>query len=95
MLPYREQIDKTVKRLMLFDKRARKADRKFYERLSGLQRKIDEYVAYNRANNMFFDEHTDAALQKAREKLSMRVADVQAAEERLKLKIKQIKENVL
>lgn len=60
-----------------------------------VQRKIDEYVAYNRANNMFFDEHTDAALQKAREKLSMRVADVQAAEERLKLKIKQIKENVL
>lgn len=57
-----------------------------------VQRKIDEYVAYNRANNMFFDEHTDADLQKAREKLSMRVADVQAAEERLKLKIKQIKE---
>ena len=60
-----------------------------------VRRKIDEYVAYNRANNMFFNEHTDAALQKAREKLSMRVADVQAAEERLKLKIKQIKENVL
>lgn len=60
-----------------------------------VQRKIDEYVAYNRANNMFFDEHTDADLQKAREKLTMRVADVQAAEERLKLKIKQIKENVL
>lgn len=60
-----------------------------------VQRKIDEYVVYNRAHNLFFDENTDADLQKAREKLTMKIADVQAAEERLKLKIKQIKENVL
>ena len=51
---YREQIDKTVKRLMLFDKRARKADRKFYERLSGLQRKIDEFCEPTKSGNHYF-----------------------------------------
>ena len=55
-----------------------------------VRRKIDEYVAYNRANNMFFDEHTDADLQKAREKLTMKIANVQAAEERLKNKLQNI-----
>ena len=53
MLPYREQIDKTVNRLMLFDKRARKADRKFYERLSGLQRKIDELCEPTKSGNHY------------------------------------------
>lgn len=57
-----------------------------------VQRKIDEYVAYNRAHNLFFDENTDADLQKAREKLATKIANVQAAEERMKLKIKQIQE---
>lgn len=57
-----------------------------------VQRKIEEYVAYNRAHNLFFDENTDTDLQKAREKLAIKVANVQAAEERLKLKIKQIQE---
>ena len=57
-----------------------------------VRRKIEEYVAYNRANNMFFDENTDTDLQKAREKLATKIANVQAAEERMKLKIKQIQE---
>lgn len=57
-----------------------------------IQRKIDEYVAYNRVHNLFFDESTDADLLKAREKLSIKIAAVQAAEERMKIKIKQIKE---
>ena len=55
-----------------------------------IQRKIDGYVAYNRANNLFFDESTDMDLLKAREKLRMKIEAVQAAEERMKLKIKQI-----
>ena len=55
-----------------------------------IQRKIDEYVAYNLANNLFFDENTDADLRKAREKLLAKMFAVQAAEERMKLKIKQI-----
>ena len=53
MVPYREQIDKTVNRLMLFDKRARKADRKFYERLSGLQRKMDELCEPTKSGNHY------------------------------------------
>ena len=53
MMPYREQIDKTVNRLMLFDKRARKADSKFYERLSGLQRKIDELCEPTKSGNHY------------------------------------------
>ena len=57
------------------------------------QRKIDEYVANNKANNLFFDEDTDADLQKARAKLKTKIAAVQAAEERMKLKIKQIQDN--
>ena len=57
-----------------------------------VQRKIEEYIAYNRAHNLFFDENTDADLKKAREKLAMKIANVQAAEERMKLKIKQIQE---
>lgn len=56
-----------------------------------VQRKIDKYVAYNRAHNLFFDESTDTDLLKAREKLRVKIAGVKAAEERLKLKIKQIK----
>lgn len=58
-----------------------------------VRRKIEEYVAYNRAHNMFFDENTDTDLQKAREKLRVKITAVQAAEERMKLKIKQIQEN--
>ena len=55
-----------------------------------VQRKIDEYVVYNRTHNLFFDESTDADLRKAREKLRVKIAAVQAAEERMKLKIKEI-----
>lgn len=57
-----------------------------------VRRKIDEYLAYNRANNLFFDENTDADLLKAYEKLATKIDNVKAAEERMKLKIKQIKE---
>lgn len=56
------------------------------------QRKIDEYVTYNCANNLFFDENTDADLLQAREKLAIKIANVRVAEERMKLKIKQIQE---
>lgn len=34
MEPYREQVDETVKKILLFDRRARKADRAFHERLA-------------------------------------------------------------
>ncbi len=56
-----------------------------------LQRNIDAYVIWHRANDLFFDEATDANLIKAREKLSAKQAQVQAAEERLKIKIEQLR----
>ena len=59
-----------------------------------VQRRIEEYIAYNRENNLFFDENTDVKLQKTREKLATKIANVQAAEERMKLKIKQIQEAI-
>lgn len=55
-----------------------------------VQRKIDEYVAYNKVHNLFFDENTDADLLKAREKLATKIANVQEAEERLKIKIEKL-----
>lgn len=56
-----------------------------------VQRRIDEYIAHNKANNIFFDENTDEDLLKVRKKLAIKIADVQAAEERLKQKIEQVK----
>ena len=53
MLPYREQIDGIVNKLLLYDKRARKADRKFYERLASLQNKIDELYEFSKSGNHF------------------------------------------
>lgn len=57
-----------------------------------VQRKIEEYVAYNRANNIFFDENTDADLQEAREKLATMIAIIRATKDSLKLQIKQLEE---
>lgn len=51
------------------------------------QRIVDDYIAYQRANNMFFDEETDEQLVKIRRKLAVKRADVKAAEERLKIKL--------
>lgn len=51
------------------------------------RRKMDEYVAWNRTNNLFFDESTDEDLTKFKEKLDRKIAGVRAAEERMKRKI--------
>lgn len=56
------------------------------------QRKIDEYVEWHKANDLFFDESTDMDLLRVREKLSIKQLNVQKCEERLKHKIKQIQE---
>ena len=40
MVPYRKQIDGTVNKLLLYDKRARKADGKFYSRLAKYETEI-------------------------------------------------------
>lgn len=51
------------------------------------RRKLEEYVAWNRANNLFFDEGTDEELARFRAKLARKVAGVAAAEERMRRKI--------
>lgn len=55
------------------------------------RRKIEEYVAWNRANNLFFDEHTNEALHEARRKLAAKEAAVQAAEGRLREKVEEMR----
>ena len=55
------------------------------------RRKMEEYVAWNRANNLFFDEATDEDLARFRAKLARKIAGVEAAEERMKRKIEELK----
>lgn len=59
--------------------------------VSKAQKRIEEYISDHK-NDIFFDENTDSDLIMAREKLEAKVINVAKAEERLKLKIKQIKE---
>lgn len=47
MLPYREQIDKVVNKLLMYDKTARKADLRFYEELEALRKKVNTLVKGN------------------------------------------------
>ena len=58
------------------------------------RRKMDEYVAWNRANNLFFDENTDEELARFRAKLARKIVGVQAAEERMKRKIEELKTRI-
>lgn len=55
------------------------------------RRKLEEYVAWNRANNLFFDEATDEELAQFRAKLARKISGVEAAEERMKRKIWNLK----
>lgn len=55
------------------------------------RRKLEEYVAWNRANNPFFDEATDEELAQFRAKLARKISGVEAAEERMKRKIWNLK----
>ncbi len=45
MIPYREQIDRVVNKLLLYDKAARKADLRFDTELQSLRRKVKGIVA--------------------------------------------------
>lgn len=58
-----------------------------------MQNKIEEYVKYERENNMFFDEDSDPNLMRARKKLEFKKSNIKAAEDRMKEKIKQIHPN--
>ena len=45
MIPYREQIDKVVNKLLMYDKTARKADLRFDTELQSLRRKVNVLIA--------------------------------------------------
>lgn len=60
--------------------------------LTKQQRIIDEYVDYQKANNLFFDEDTDEQLIKAKEKLLKKEENIRLAEKRLKEKVIQYKQ---
>ena len=50
--------------------------------------KRQEYVTWQRRNNLFFDEQTDEMLQKAIAKLKTKKENVRKAEKRLHQKVK-------
>ena len=47
MIPYREQIDRVVNKLLLYDKTARKADLRFHTEFQGLRRKVNSLIVGN------------------------------------------------
>lgn len=47
MMPYREQIDRVVNKLLMYDKTARKADLRFHTELQGLRRKVNSLITGN------------------------------------------------
>lgn len=47
MLPYRAQIDRTVKKILMYDKTARQADLRFHTELETLRRKVNGIVNGN------------------------------------------------
>lgn len=55
------------------------------------QHNIDAYIAWHKDNDLFFDEVTDQDLIKAREKLAAKQATVHEAEERLRIKVEQLR----
>ena len=77
MMPYREQIDKTVNKLLLYDKRARKADLHFYERFSSLQRKIDDlYESSKSGNHYAIDPQNITLIQELEEDYKRRQGNI-------------------
>ncbi len=61
MVPYREQIDKTVSQLLFYDKRAGKADLQFYQRLAKYEKAILSPFANGETKNdgVFGQEFVD------------------------------------
>lgn len=56
------------------------------------QHVIDEYISYQKANNLFFDEDTDEQMIKAKAKLLKKKKDIEQTEARLMEKVKQYKQ---
>lgn len=50
MMPYREQIDRVVNKLLMYDKTARKADLRFHTELQTLRLKVNDLINGNGDN---------------------------------------------
>lgn len=57
------------------------------------ERRMNEYIGYNRQNNMFFDESTDEELVKFREKLERKKIECAECEKRLELLVERRRNN--
>lgn len=53
MEPYRKQVDETVRKLLLYDKRARKANGRFYKAMSALQKNIVDLGSPTKSGNHY------------------------------------------
>jgi hypothetical protein len=54
---------------------------------------MNEYIGYNRQNNMFFDESTDEELVKFREKLECKKLECAECEKRLEQLVEKRRNN--
>lgn len=57
------------------------------------ERRMNEYIEYNRKNNMFFDENTDQELVKFRNKLERKKTECTECEKRLEQLVEKKKNN--
>lgn len=57
------------------------------------ERRMNEYIEYNRQNNIFFDEDTDEELVKFREKLERKKIECAECEKRLELLVERRRNN--
>ena len=58
------------------------------------ERMMNEYIKYNRQNNIFFDENTDEELAKFKEKLERKKANVVECEKRLESLVEKRRKNL-
>ena len=62
-------------------------------KITKAERRMNEYIEYNRQNNLFFDENTDEELVKFREKLERKKLECAECEKRLELLVERRRSN--
>jgi hypothetical protein len=62
-------------------------------KITKAERRMNEYIEYNRQNNMFFDEESDEELVKFREKLGRKKLECAECEKRLEQLVEKRRNN--
>lgn len=62
-------------------------------KITKAERRMNEYIEYNRQNNLFFDEESDEELVKFREKLERKKLECAECEKRLELLVERRRSN--